>query len=266
MSHEFVTLEELDITLKAYAKASDVDSRIRETDAALKMFIDRTIQIAHRELLGKVGTDLNSAKTESQKNLTTQISAAQEVIAREIESRIISLKEGVSQYLLTQALQKVDQKSTELRSEYLSGFAKTRETVESLLKTHRDDHCADIDSVLCTARESSKRIAEEISKSSIESLQTQTISAVKNAMSEIVELQRKKFDEFKTVLELELSQKVIEKAQIERKIQDIEVELQAKTRAVIEFQLEQARAMMEQTARSEMRDGVQASLATLLAK
>ena len=74
MSQEFVTPEELALTLRAYAKASEVDSRLRDTDSAIRVFVERTLEIANRQLLTKVALDLDAVKTDTQKALSTQIS------------------------------------------------------------------------------------------------------------------------------------------------------------------------------------------------
>lgn len=264
MSQVFVTPEELEIALRSYAKSSDLDSSIRETDASLRVFIERTIQIANRELLTKVALDLNAAKTDHQKSLHTQIGAAKESTLRELEVTLASLKDGVSHYLLNQAMQAIDRKSDENRREYLGFAGKAQEQINQTIKSHDDDSLKRVEAALSSAEAVARKTADEVARSHVESVQKQTVAAVENALSEIAQHQAKKFEEFKTVLDYELSQKVIEKAQIERKIQEIEVELRAKTQSVIEFQLEQARVMMEQSARSEVRDGIQASLQMLM--
>jgi len=266
MSQEFVTPEELALTLRAYAKASEVDSRLRDTDSAIRVFVERTLEIANRQLLTRVALDLDAVKTDTQKALSTQISATKEAVTRDLTADVASLREGVSQYLLNQAMQAIDRKSDEMRREYLSVHEKTQDQVSQALKAHHEDSSTRLDHVLSTAETLAKKVSDEVARSHVESVQKQTVAAVENALAEIAQLQAKKFEEFRAVLEMELSQKVIEKSQIERKIQEIEHELRAKTQSVIEFQLEQARVMMEQSARSEVRDGIQASLQMILNK
>jgi hypothetical protein len=266
MSNEFVTPEDLAIALKFYAKTSEVDARLRDTDSAIRIFIDRTLQIAHQELSTKVELKLDSTKTEVQKLLNSQIGSNRDTANRELEAKVLSLKEGVSQYLLSQALKYVEQKSSELRCEYLNAQNKAQETIEQALKKQHEENSTHLTHVLAAAQNSAKKVSEEVSRAYIDSIQTRTVAAVESAMSQIVQLQTKKFEEFKDVLDFELSQKVIEKAQIERKIAEIQIELQAKTQSVIEFQLEQARAMMEQNTRNEVRDRIQESIIDLLSK
>lgn len=266
MSQDYVTREELAQILAVYAKGNDVGSLVRETDIGLKAFLERTLQGANQELRTKVTQEMGAMKGEVSQLIATLVGSSRESIAREVEARTASLKDGVSHYLVAQAIQHIDAKYSELRNEYLNGITTTRAFVDDSLKANREDSATRLDSIRSDCLAAAKKVSEEVASQHVQSLQTQMKSALDSSVSVITEAVAKQFSEFRTVLDFELAQKVIDKKQIEQKIVEVEEQLRLKAQSVIEFQLEQARLMMEQSARSEVRDGVQASLQILLTK
>lgn len=266
MSQEFVTREELLSTLVPFAKSSEVDSKLRETDSATRLVMDRTLTVAQQALQTKILTDLNSVKSDISQIIAAQIPTLRESVSVDIEHRLSALKGLITEQVLAQALELVSKKSSEAYTEYHSDQSKIKDQVELVVKAHEERANEKVSASLAHLEVCAKEIAEKTSAAHVQSLQTSIVGTVEGALAAISKTQTRAFQEFKAILETELSKKVIDKMQIEKKIQEIEGELQSKIKGVIEFQIDQARAMMEQSAKSEMREGIQASLMTLMSR
>jgi hypothetical protein len=266
MSQEFVSRDEIVSILAPYAKSSDLEVRVRETDTSTRLVLDRSVSAAQQTLQLKLLGDLSAVRTEVMNALQSQIVTAKDSVLREVEIKLAAFRTSIAEQAASQALEVVAKKTSEIYAQLQGSQTKLKEDIEFLVKQKHEDSGSRLESFLPVVETSAKAIAEEVAVSKVQSLQTTLVSTVQGALSEISQSQTRAFQEFRAVLETELSQKVIDKAQIERKIIEIEGEMQSRIRSVIEFQIEQARAMMEQSARSEVRDGVQASLITLLSK
>ena len=263
MSQDFVTQAELQSILNQFAKITAMEDRFRDVDMTFRAYVDRVVANEAGGIRRTAITDLGAAKSEIGQTILNQVAAVKLAVTSDFSSKFALAASEAKDAAVNQSLESLEKKANELRGEFHSADAKTKSDVDSKLASHKAELSQSVSEGVESASVKAAAASASEAKALLQSFQTQSHQSVENALKQISDTVAKSLKGFHEVLSKELASKVIDKQKIEAKIESIQAEIQAKAQSVIDFQLEQARLMMEQTAKAEVKDGIQSALSLL---
>lgn len=263
MSQDFVTQDEFHSVLNQFAKITALEDRFRDFDTVVRAYVDRVVASEGGSIRSKVISDLSAVKGEVSQSVSSQMTAVKEAVNSEFTAKLSTFTQEVKTDAIKHSSEALEKKANELRGEFHSADTKLKSDVESKLTSHKSDLSTAVSDGLEKAVSKAALASSSETKALLQSFQSQSQQSVENAIKQISEVVEKSLKSFHEVLSKELASKVIDKQKIEARMESIQSEIHAKAQSVIEFQLEQARLMMEQTARAEVKDGIQSALSLL---
>ncbi|MEO5348880.1 MAG: hypothetical protein H7836_04465 [Magnetococcus sp. YQC-3] len=251
-----ITQEQLEQILKGYEKIGAVDNQIAKLDTVFRKFISETIDLARSQLKNELDIKINSLVQKFDTTIKNAIDSAKANNFKEVVELCKVQIEAQSRNILSENLKLIEKKSNDIRNNTEQSISQklliSEKEVESSISNVKRDMYAQIVNFekyvenLCVV---SMQKAIDTHKGAIETLITSELSAQYQSFKE--QLSQIHYEIMK-----ELENKIIDKKLIDDRLASIEKDLLAKTQGVINFQLDQSRAMMEQSARAEISESL----------
>jgi hypothetical protein len=265
MSQNFITESELDKRLELYEKLGTAEKEIGNAEERIKKYlreyvdqsqieIKKLIEEKNELLLNKIQANLKN-----QLDLVTQ--SIQKIAIETTEAVIEKAKREIELQINTDIKNKTD----ELRvSNNLSQKA-FEANLEKLVSVKLNEFELDFQKRKNTFEEEWIEKSKIESRNAINSLKKEISEQTENQINETLKKVLNLIDELKSDLTLEMSKKLVDKNAIEQKIKEIEFELTNKTLEIIDFNINQARFQMEQSARAEVQEGIKQVASQIIA-
>lgn len=263
---QYVTKEELDAALKGYERLGASEEYGRVLDAQFRSYFGRLIEQSASSVQTKSELKISEVQNEFFSNLAVLRRELTAAVESGIGVRIDSLKTSLAESVLAQTSQLLQAKSDQLHSFISAHAAAHKQAIDDLDKKLAEAQSDAIKKIAEDCKASSAEISAAIVSTALESYAAQVKQSVDNTLAQTVDLVSDKMKQFEDLLARELSEKTIDRERILKQMRDIELELHVKSQAVIDFQVEQARQMMEQSAKAELRDGLNNAVGLLLGR
>lgn len=260
----YVSHDELDKILRAYEKAGNLENISKTIDTNLRKHLQDVSENHAISLKKEIETKITNqtSKFESQIRQTTENMKSS--IVKEINDVIKYQIDVLNKSVLSENLKVIDKKFQEVRS-YLDGSITQKLTLHekeyannlSIAKREIYSQFVNFQTFVENLCVTSIQKAIESQKSTIENLVQSTLKEEYQKIKEDV-------SQLRSDIMNELENKIVDKKMIDERIAQIENELVAKTHSLIEFQLEQSRVMMEQSARAEIAESLKVTSKNIL--
>jgi len=263
-TENFVTEAALELALKEYEKISTSAANAQKLDAQFRKFFETMAEASAKALRTEVDSKLNQIIVELDRKIALAASSTETKVSSDILKKLDSLKRGVEDQISAQVNSNIQAKSEQLNALVNQSLARMKKEQEVFDSRLNDEFEVKMRSLTDKTVSTAQAAANEVCQRTVVSVSTQTIHTVETSLATYNSFAQAKFDEFTQLLVKELEQKAVDKERLLKHISSIEKDLLAKTQGIIAFQIEQARAMMEQSARAEMREGIRERLADVL--
>lgn len=260
----FVKHEELEKALQSYEKTGSLEKIAGKIDAGLRKFITESLDNIKMVLRSEQDSRITQLTQKFESIVRSSVDTAKSSNFKEMASYTRTQIEAQAKLILDDTLKIIDKKSQDIRFGLEQSITQkliiTQKEVDSTISVMKTDIYNQILTYqqyienLCTT---SIHKAVESHKGSIETMINDTLNTHYSKLKE-------DFSQMKAEIQLELNNKVVDKTYIEDKLLNMERELVAKTQENINFQIEQSRNMMEQSARAEINESLKQASSNLL--
>lgn len=256
---DYITRDELDKILGLYEKLGTSEEYVGKIDVSLRAYqknlIDesemRTSQLIEQKislLSNKLQDVIRNSESLVHNNISKEVGEVLDKAKSHITETVLdtvfkSLQEFKNSYEEKSNSKDFDFK-LKVNSDLLAISTSVNEEVASSIKNFKSEMTNEIHDKIFDIINHAAGLFEKTTKSILNEYATKTINQI---------------SEFRYDVQEEMKKKVVDKSQIDSKFSDIEIEMKQKVQELINFQLDQARCMMEQSAKNE----IDASLKTL---
>lgn len=254
--NNYVTHEELDKLLRGYEKIGSIEDHVTKLDSVLRKFLNENIELFGTKTKAEMDLKITSLTQKFEATLKASMESSKVTNMREIIELCKAQIESQSKNILNETLSIIDKKSKDIRnnvedsvSSKLISSQKESENVLNILKR-------EIYSNIMTYQEIVENLCATSIQKAIDSHRSTLETLVNNVLSDQYKQLVAEFVQMKVDIQMELTQKVVDKKFIEDKMSKLENDLLSKTQETINFQIDQSRAMMEQSARAEISDSL----------
>jgi hypothetical protein len=251
--------------LSQYEKVGSVEQKVIQFHTEIKTTLTQMLESFEKEFSKRIGTDLNQFLLTMQNDMKANNNAMGGRISKDVEEKLALARVSLGKEVETLSMNVMKSKSDEIRTfiqQTLTAFKNTvlSETRLSVEVSHE---------FLNNRMKEFERILEgtlnvTISKALL-ALTTSVENTVRNNLATHLTEVLTQICTFNSTLNLLLAEKVIDKQAIEAKMQDIESNLNKQTKAIINFNIDQARAQMEASAKAEIQEGLKVASAQVFA-
>lgn len=253
---DFITRDELDKILQGFEKLGasekyvgkmDVDLRayqrknIDELELKMSQLIDNKISVINDKLIANIKISENTIKTNAMKEVGDILDKTRSHISESVLNTVYkSLKD-----IAVDTDNKINSQLTNFKNKMVNDAEQLSRDLDIKVSNNLNMFERTIESQVHDS------ISRAINHSATLFSKTMT-EVVQGLYSNIIQ----DISNLRTSLSEELSRKIVDKAAIEAKFQEIENEMKNKIQQTINFQIEQARFMMEQSAKAEIDDSL----------
>jgi hypothetical protein len=252
----YITREELDVFLRGYEKIGSLDSIASQIDGALRKYILESFETNVGAIKRELSASMNNLSQKFESMIKQSADSSKTANLREVIELSKVQIEAQSRNIMTETLKTIDKKSSEIRNNIEQSISQklliNEKEIDSKVTTLKSliwQEIMNYQSMIENLCVSSIQKAIESQRTTIEGLIEDTLH---NHYSKIKE----DMTQLRLVIMSELENKIVDKKLIDERLADMEKQLVSKTQNVINFQLEQSRAMMEQSARAEITDSL----------
>lgn len=253
---DYITRDELDKAIARCEKLGTAEKHLSKMDVELRGYFRDLIDALDLKASQSVDNKIAAMSDKTQAAIKNSESTIKNNLIKEVGDVLDNSKGHITETVLASVYktlkdltidveQKIKSQNQELKIKVQDDLNSTVKTVDESVQAKILEFKAEVESDL------HKRIHKAVNQAS--NLFTKTL----------VETFDKHQEEFKNELKLfkqsideELSHKVVDKQAIDGKFAQIESEMKAKVQQIINFQLDQARFMMEQSARAEISESL----------
>lgn len=252
----YITRQELETLLRGYEKIGSLDSIASQIDTALRKYIDTSFENNMSNIKRELATSLNNHAQRYDSLIKQSADTSKSANFREVIELSKVQIEAQSRSILTETLKTIDKKSSEIRNNIEQSIS------QKLLINEKevDSRVTTLKSLIWQEIMNYQSMVENLCVSSIQSAIESQRATIQGLIEDTLHNHYSKIKEDMTQLRLaimgELENKIVDKKLIDERLADMEKQMVAKTQSVINFQLDQSRQIMEQSARAEITDSL----------
>jgi hypothetical protein len=253
---DYVTRDELDKAIARCEKLGTAEKHLSKMDVELRGYFRDLIEALELKSSQSVDNKIAVLSDKTQTAIKSSESTVKNNLIKEVEGALDQNKGHITETILASVYktlkdftndidQRIKSQNQELKIKVQDDLNANVKTVDDSVQGKIELFKADIENDL------HKRVHKAINQAS--SLFTKSLLEVFDQHQEDF---RNELKIFKASIDEELSHKVVDKQAIDGKFTQIENEMKAKVQQIITFQLNQARHMMEQSARAEINESL----------
>lgn len=264
MSQNFVTPNELDQRLGAYERLGESQKACGQMEESLKKYVRAQLEASQMQITTLVEeravqlyqkVDVQAKKYID--NLATQI---HDSTLKTISSSVDMAKRDLMSDLGLVIKSKISEAGQSLTSSQKSFEA----ALEKVFWTKLDSFQSQIRAEISDFEKIWLDRAAAVAEKAVGDVREGVSHLTKTKLEEHLYRIEKIIETLRSDLTIEMSKKLVDKQAIEQKMRDIEAELTKKAQSVIDFNINQARTQMEQSAKAEVRDGIKTAASQIM--
>jgi hypothetical protein len=263
---DFITRDELDKILRGYEKLGASEKCVGKMDVELRVYqqslvdglelkmtqlIDNRIAV----LSDSLNTQVKSSHSSIQNALTKEVGEILEKSKAHIMESVLASVHKTLRDISSQNENLLKAKINEAKTKFSEEFEIAKNSTLTEVKTSMSGFKHDLENEL-----------EEKIFTAISSATHNFTKHFTNLLNESQGFVSDKVLDLMTFVSSELDKKVVDKNAIDSKFVQIEHDMRIKVSEIISFQIEQARHMMEQSARAEIRENLKALAGDILGR
>lgn len=253
---EYITREEFEKTIARYEKLGTAETHVGKMDTVLRAYQKGLID----DLELKCSQLIDSKMAVLSDKLTSQIKSSQSSIQNTLAKEVGEILEKSKAHILESVLASVHKTlrdiSTQNENIIVGKINESKVKFSEEFEISKNDTLSEVNSILSGFK-------HELN-SELEGKITSTISAAThsftkhftNLLNDSQGFVSDKVLDLMNFVSSELDKKVVDKNAVDSKFIEIENEMRMKVSQIISFQIEQARHMMEQSARAEIKESL----------
>lgn len=256
MNQNFITENELDKRLELYEKLGAAEKEIGNAEERIKKYLREYVDQNHIEIKKLIEEKNELLLNKIQANLKNQLDLVTQSIEKIAIQTATSAIDKAKREIELQIATDIKNKTDEIRTNINLSQKAFEANLEKLMSVKLNEFEIDFKKRKTTFEEEWIEKSKIESRNAIYSLKKEISEQTENQINVTLKKVLNLIEELKSDLTIEMSKKLVDKTAIEQKIKDIEFQLINKTLEIIDFNINQARSQMEQSAKAEVKEGI----------
>lgn len=253
---KFITIEELDKKLEMFEKRGGGETAANAMESSIKKFVRSQAELTHQEMTKqfeeRATQILEKLDHQTKRHVEIALSKAEESMKASLDSSVQKARRDISE----EVVGIVKNKTHEIRSSLVESQKAFEASLEKLFLSKISAFESKSQAETLQFENALMEKLQVVAKDSILSVKEEVLAQTKQNVAETLLKVSQVVEGLRSELAIEMSKKLVDKQAIEQKMRDIEFELQSKAKSVIDFNISQARANMEQAAKAEVEEGI----------